>query len=87
MSTHVPGFQSLSASLHHFVLAKSATSGITAKFNACGWLPRGGEAVKGFSFVVYSGAWRKKRRYKLYYNRPLFKQCRCADAVVLVEAS
>ena len=53
MSTHVPGFQLFSASLHHFVLTKSATSSITAKFNAYGWLPRGGEAVKGFSFVVY----------------------------------
>ena len=31
MSTHLPGFQSFSGFLHHFVLAKVATSSIRVK--------------------------------------------------------
>ena len=32
MSTHLPGFQSFSAFLHHFVLAELATSSIRVKW-------------------------------------------------------
>ena len=43
MNTHMPGFQSFPVFLHHFVLAKLATSSITVK----------GSAIKGHDNGVF----------------------------------